>query len=234
MSDGSRLHDLARTRLGQDYRNVLVPKNNPDWKGPWDCAEFASWLVYQIGGKLYGCTDDAGDPALTEAYTGAWQSDANRLGRKVAVSEATRTRGAFLLRFPPAPGSMGHIVVSDGQGGTVEAMGRNYGVCEGRVSGRYWDTGVLIPGFSYDAPSAVTLPDKPVTVYRIGATGMKADVTRQIQTVLKSRGFDPGPIDGEYGALTTAAVAAYQDARGLVVDGQVGPRTARSLGVRLG
>ena len=54
----------------------------------WDCAEFMSWLVYQVGGVLYGCVDDKGDPATVEAYTGAWQTDLKKLGKRVPKEQA--------------------------------------------------------------------------------------------------------------------------------------------------
>jgi peptidoglycan hydrolase-like protein with peptidoglycan-binding domain len=41
--------------------------------------------------------------------------------------------------------------------------------------------------------------------------------------------IDPGPIKGEYGPLTVAAVAAFRATKGIVVDGQVGPQTAPRL-----
>jgi len=63
MTNGSEMLALARTRIGEKYVNVCVPKNNSNWHGPWDCAEFMSWLVYQVGGFLYGCFDDHGNPA---------------------------------------------------------------------------------------------------------------------------------------------------------------------------
>jgi N-acetylmuramoyl-L-alanine amidase len=47
MATGAQLLALAETRIGEKYVNVQVPKDNPKWHGPWDCAEFASWLVYQ-------------------------------------------------------------------------------------------------------------------------------------------------------------------------------------------
>jgi N-acetylmuramoyl-L-alanine amidase len=234
MTDGERLLALAATRIGQKYVNVLVPKNNPNWQGPWDCAEFMSWLVYQIGGFLYGCVDNQGNPATTEAYTGAWQHDVQTLGRKIDWREAANIKGAMLLRYPPAPGSMGHIVVSDGAGGTVEAMGKAYGVRRGKVTGRVWNTGVLVPGLTYPEPAAPASElAEPMRAYRIGAENMDAGTITEIQQALAAAGFDPGPVDGDYGHNTAAAVAAYQAVRGLTVDGQVGPRTARRLGVTL-
>lgn len=235
MPTGNDLLKLARTRIGQAYVNVLVPKNNPNWQGPWDCAEFASWLVYQAGGFLYGCVDNGGNPATTEAYTGAWQHDAEKRGIRVSWQEAAATVGGMLLRYPPAPGSMGHIAVSDGVGGTVEAKGKLYGVCKGSAGGRDWDTGVLLPGFTYDPPAS-SVPGGatgPALLYKIGAPNMRPAVVRAIQKALAEAGFDPGPIDGTYGHNTAAAVAAFQTVQGLVVDGQVGVDTAARLKVPL-
>ena len=90
------------------------------------------------GGFLYGCVDNKGDPATVEAYTGAWQTDSKKLGTRVPKEQAASTVGAILLRYPPKPGTMGHIVVCDGKGGTVEAMGKNFGVRRGKVSGQVW------------------------------------------------------------------------------------------------
>ena len=71
MASGNDLLALAESRIREKYVNVLVPKDNPNWHGPWDCAEFASWAVYQKVSKLYGCIDNSGNPATTEAYSGA-------------------------------------------------------------------------------------------------------------------------------------------------------------------
>ena len=128
---------------------------------------------------------------------------------------------------------MGHIVVSDGKGGTVEAMGKAYGVRRGKVSGRVWDTGVFLPSFSYGgAGDAVTVAE-PKVIYAVGRPDMKASVVKSIQRALKDLGIDPGPINGDYGSLTAAAVAAFQATKGLVVDWQVGPQTARRLKINL-
>lgn len=51
----------------------------------------------------------------------------------------------------------------------------------------------------------------------------------EIQAALKAQGFDPGPVDGLPGARTTAALAAFQKARGLDVDGIAGTDTLAAL-----
>lgn len=57
---------------------------------------------------------------------------------------------------------------------------------------------------------------------RYGSSG--ADVTR-VQRELKAAGINPGPIDGDFGPRTKAAVVAYQKKYRLTVDGIVGPQT---------
>jgi putative chitinase len=49
---------------------------------------------------------------------------------------------------------------------------------------------------------------------------------RRWQSFLVDRGFLSGRTDGEFGALTRTATAAFQRANGLVADGVVDPRTA--------
>jgi len=50
-----------------------------------------------------------------------------------------------------------------------------------------------------------------------------------LQKKLAAAGFDPGPLDGSFGPKTMAAVKAYQTAKGIGVDGVVGPETRASL-----
>jgi peptidoglycan hydrolase-like protein with peptidoglycan-binding domain len=72
-------------------------------------------------------------------------------------------------------------------------------------------------------------PEGPVL--RPGARG---DEVRKIQEILAEAGYDPGSIDGIYGALTAAAVSAFQNEQGIGVDGKVGPVTRGALAEHLG
>lgn len=53
----------------------------------------------------------------------------------------------------------------------------------------------------------------------------------RLQQALADRKFDPGPIDGDFGDQTEAAVQAFQTSAGLSHDGVAGPRTLAALGL---
>jgi len=48
---------------------------------------------------------------------------------------------------------------------------------------------------------------------------------RELQLALKGLGYDPGAVDGHFGARTEAAVKAFQKAQGIAADGIVGDVT---------
>lgn len=231
MATGQDLLQKARTRLGDAYQlGVVVPKNNSKWHGPWDCAEFASWCVFQTIGRLYGCSNNNGDPAKADAFTGFWQRDAAAIGRTVSTAIAAQTPGAALVRFPQ-PALIGHIVFADGKGGTVEAHSSAKGLIAGTLAGRRWDIGVLVPGIEYTQGAAPVIVTPPVLVLRLTTPLTRGTLVRDIQKALKAAGVHPGAIDGIYGPQTVAAVNAFQILQGLVPDGEVGVETAAALGV---
>jgi peptidoglycan hydrolase-like protein with peptidoglycan-binding domain len=53
--------------------------------------------------------------------------------------------------------------------------------------------------------------------------------TLEIQKFLTSNGFKPGPIDGQSGPQTVAAIKAFQTINGLLADGIVGNKTKASM-----
>lgn len=59
--------------------------------------------------------------------------------------------------------------------------------------------------------------------------GAKGNITKWIQNKLNSLGYNCGAADGIFGQNTKNAVIAYQKAKGLTVDGIVGPKTWSKL-----
>lgn len=230
MIKGIKFIQKARKHIGEQYvLGVLAPKDNSQWKGPWDCAEFVSWVAFQVTGKLYGCDRNNKAPASADAYTGYWARDAGKGLKKVSVAAALRRPGAILLRVP-APGLMGHIVFSDGKGATVEAHSTARGVIAAPAHDRRWDMGLLLPEVEYteNAPVAQIALD---VILRLKKPYMKGEAVKEVQRALKAQGISPGTIDGAYGPQTAAAVAAFQLAKGLNPDGEVGPITWQALGL---
>jgi hypothetical protein len=153
MKRGKDLLELAETRLKAKYVfGADVDLNDPNWGLPdsedqfWDCAEFCSWVVKQITGKIYGALNP--ESRNPDPWTGEWYAQM-RAGVviKTTVEEAIAIPGALLLRRTKEGG---HIAFSDGKGGIVEARGKDYGVCRGSAYGRGFQWGILIPEVKYE------------------------------------------------------------------------------------
>lgn len=233
MATGQDIYTKALNKAGQDYiEGTLVPKDDPAWSGPWDCAELCSWSVFQVSTLLYGCTNDKVLPAHADAYSGAWKDDAEASGIIITTDVAAATPGAMVLRAPTSALG-GHIVISDGLGGTIEAKGKAWGVVKDTLNGRRWDFGILVPGITYTSLSSVTVPGPTVTVYRYTNPMMVSAKVGQIQQALTAAGFGTKGIDNIFGVNTLNAVIAFQRARGLLIDGEVGKETALALNIVL-
>lgn len=216
---GNELYDLGLTRVGCKYKlGVVAPKDDSDYMGAFDCAEFASWLVKQAYGIDYGMTKD-------DAYTGFWDRDAKSKGVIIPIKQAIATKGAFLLRVSDG-GSIGHIVVSDGKGGTVEAHSTAKGVGTFKTDNRRFDYGILIPGVCYQTFDFNSSKPSGI-VYRFTSPLMRSDV---IKTIQKAVGVKQ---DGYYGKDTMNAVVNFQKKNGLTPDGEVYTETAKALKIKL-
>jgi lysozyme len=73
----------------------------------------------------------------------------------------------------------------------------------------------------------------PLVIYRLTMPFMSGEKVSAIQQALKAAGFDPGPVDGQFGPLTRNAVVSFQSSRGMTTDGEVGPETASALNIQL-
>ena len=58
-----------------------------------------------------------------------------------------------------------------------------------------------------------------------------SEQVQKLQEALKTKGQDPGPIDGVMGAKTRVAIKAFQEASGLKGTGRLDDQTAEKLGV---
>lgn len=220
MRRASEVVALALAHRGERYvLGARVPYERADWTGPWDCAEFVTWAVYQVTRELHGVTE------YGDAYSGAWAAEPEH---RVAPEIAAATPGAVLVRAPGGQGRTGHVALSIGYGRTVEAYSSTRGVIEASALDRRWDVGLLLPELVYEVRPAIAL-SQPRAVWRQGTSGAQVVA---IQTRLRELGYDVGPVDGVFGGRTARAVVEYQARVGLVADGEVGPVTASSLGLR--
>lgn len=226
---GDAIVALARQHIGEAYvLGARAPMANAGWKGPWDCAEFASWCVYQATGLLFG-VEPRHDPIRADAYTGYWATQAREAGAAVSIEQAAGIAGALLLREPQS-GRVGHIVICDSQGGTVEAHSSKNGVIAGKIDGRRWDYGIVVPGVRYFASATpVAVQPPPAGILRLTEPMLRGEEVARLQECLAALGFNPGTQDSVFGPQTEAAVAAFQAANGLLVDGEFGPTTRAAM-----
>lgn len=232
MKTGEDLLNLADTHVGEKYAlGILVPKNIENWKGPYDCAEFVSYIIFQVSGILYGVANDKGNPASADAYTGYFQRDAASIGETISVADAIATPGACLLRFA-GEGELGHIVFSDGKGGTMEANCTKYGLIKSTALGRRWSIGIKIPGIEYITNESAPQHEQPDVIF-LTSPFMQGNEVVKVQQALLNKGYSLN-VDGKFGPGTAAVVKAFQIANGeLVPDGEVGQKTASALGITL-
>lgn len=228
MISGSDVLQIAKAHFGEKYvLGARAPMANSNYKGPWDCAEYCSWCVYQASGILFGVRPTS-DPMRADAYTGYWAQQSGDADCRIPLEDAFVTPGSLLLRAP-ATGRGGHIAFSDGRGKTMEARGARYGVGAFGALNRRWDYGILVPGIRYFVRDrTIDLEPAPFTL-RVTQPLMRGSRVRKAQKALAKLGYAVGDIDGIYGPQTESAVIAFQSDNGIVADGEIGRRTLKIL-----
>lgn len=212
---------LAAQHIGEKFvLGTIAPKTNPNYKGPWDCAEFVSWCILQATGISVGIRNG-------DAYTGYWKDDITTKCRAISMNDAKNTAGAVLLRYPNS--AIGHIVFSDGEGKTIEAMNKNNGVKRGKIDGRPWDVALLVNGIDYTLNAGVAMYQPPSVNFRFKTPVMTDPIILAAKQLLLKLGIDPGTINNEYDLNMEIAIYNYQITKGLVPDGIMGKQTLKSL-----
>jgi len=176
-----------------------------------DCSELVEWSSARLGVRFV-------DGAQNQRDT------CRNAGTLISVDEGIRTLGALLFRIDEGP-SNDHVAISLGNGTTIEARGRAYGVNVFDTKSRGWTHAGLVPGF--ERKGGRTLEDSPTDA--VLGKGDRGEDVKFVQRRLQLHGFDAGSPDGIFGAKTDAQVRAFQKANGLEVDGRVGPATRKAL-----
>ncbi|HET6522533.1 MAG TPA: hypothetical protein VFG47_22325 [Geminicoccaceae bacterium] len=146
MPTARQLVRLLLQHTGEKYKWGLasIPKENAGYKGPWDCAEFVAWGIYQVTGQYVGCRG-----RNHNAYTGYFADDLPRFGTELPEEEAVELIGAIALRKARA-GRVGHIAVCRGGGRTIEAASTRLGVCSLDMRGRGFERYYTLNSLTYE------------------------------------------------------------------------------------
>ena len=133
------LRDALR-QSGDRYRfGVEADPSNPD-PTVFDCSELVQWAAARNG---------------VQVQDGSWLQylDAKQKGQLVPVEQALHTPGALLFSFSsePTPGgarpSRAHVAISLGDGRTIEARGKKYGVGTWEAGSRF-QSAAIVPGLT--------------------------------------------------------------------------------------
>jgi cell wall-associated NlpC family hydrolase len=198
-----------------------VPMTAQDAKA-WDCSELVEWACAKAGVA----------PAVPDGAFNQW-AQIKRANRLISVHEGLQTRGALLF-VGDGTGSgreaITHVAFSLGDGTTIEARGKKWGVGCWTGVGRF-DFAGLIAGVDYSnrvkpltTPPAAAVPPFPGTT-KLGSSG---NAVRQVQQRLRDRGWNIS-VDGTFGPTTDKVVRSFQQDKQLHDDGVVGPKTWEAL-----
>ena len=200
--------DSARAQAGDPYVWASEADSGDENPDAFDCSELVQWAAGRAG---------------IEVPDGSWLQylEMNERGGEMTVEEALNTPGALLFSFSSEPSatsgrpSSAHVAISLGDGTTIEARGRTWGVGEWEAGDRFTHAAV-IPGLATSLPPpAPEIPLPPVD------TDLDDDLLDD--TLEMSIGTDPsladtdgdGLLDGFEVAIGTDALKVDTDADGL-------------------
>ncbi|MDP1824069.1 MAG: peptidoglycan-binding protein [Archangium sp.] len=259
VTPGEQVIALAKSVMGQSAHDLKLANNTKlgdamqDWvPDTVNCANFVSGLLTATG-QIPKSEGHAGvtslisnlkkDPNFTQTSL-----DQARPGDVVAFEYTKKdgTKGHHVVVFEgrDANGQPKFIGSNNVNKDGTQAVSQSTGVHSGwKVLAVMHYSGA--PPANVPTPAAPTAPAGPsgpsgappsTSVENITTdrstwlrNGTSGPAVEDLQKKLAAAGFDPGPIDGSFGPKTQAAVRAYQVAKGLQVDGIVGPETRASL-----
>jgi hypothetical protein len=190
-----RFLEVARAQAGDTYvfgAETKLDDSDPD---TFDCSELTQWAAHQAGVKI--------PDGATAQYL-----HLKERGMLIPVEEARNTPGALLFSFDrePRPGDGrtpgAHVAISLGDGKTIEARGRAYGVGEFEV-GKRFEFAAVIPGISDGtatplAPASSPVPSfAPLTAPAPEMGGPDTDRDGLTDAMEQRRGLNPLDADSD-------------------------------------
>lgn len=132
---GAAVVAKAMTQTGDPYIYAYeVNLADPDPKA-FDCSELVQWVCAQL--KIAPTMPDGAIYQMQHCQ---------KYGTLIPISTGVKKTGALLFRIAS---SGNHVVISRGDGSTIEAKGSAYGVGVFSSEGRGWTHAALIPGVAY-------------------------------------------------------------------------------------
>ena len=211
--------DFVEACLGEEgkayvYGTEVEPHSESD---AWDCSELVEVKLRELGIKA---------PDGSQAQ---WRW-CEEHGEEISLEEAIEIPGALLFRVAES----GHVAVSLGNGNTIEALGKQYGVgIFSATKNRTFNRAALVPGLDYGYGDEEVYEPAPPEEAKVEppalADGSEGKEVKRLQRTLKQLGIDPGKIDGLFGEKTERAVRKLQKKLGVTIDGIVGKDTRKSI-----
>jgi Lysozyme like domain/NlpC/P60 family/Bacterial TSP3 repeat len=185
--------DAALAQTGEPYvfgAQVELADADPD---AWDCSELVRWAAHQAG---------------VEMPDGSWLQylELQEQGALIPVEEAIATPGALLFSFSsePTPGggrpSSAHVAISLGDGQTIEARGRAYGVGSWDANTSRFEYAAVVPGLS-GGSAALAAAAAPALLYEDSPDTDRDELTDAFET---DHGLDPNSVDSDADGLSDA------------------------------
>lgn len=122
--------DFVNKALGESGRPYVWGGTSPSG---FDCSGLVEWTGQQLGVAI-------------PRTSGEQYEMCRKAGTLISIDKAEHTKGALL--FEGVSGSQ-HVVISLGDGRTIEARGTAYGTGSFSAIGRPWSAAGLIPGVKY-------------------------------------------------------------------------------------
>jgi putative chitinase len=233
-----RVLDIARSNLGFREGAGNVNPFSRFFGRPAEawCADFVSYCFTKAGKPLNFANTDAMMNHLKKQ--GAWHTGTPKPGDIVLFdwNRGDRDPSEHVGMVEKVYKKGGQTFVQTIEGNSSNQVKRNtyplgsnkivgYGTLDGKPT-----SGPVDPA----GPTGPSGPSGPSSPGHSGGSsfghptlrrGSRGEAVEQMQRMLKAAGFNPGPLDGIFGPKTQAAVKAFQQAKGIGVDGIVGPQT---------